>query len=416
MIATRLRNAACVAAGAMLCLAMRPAAGAPAARTELDSLLTQATLGIQVDGRRLSGPGADWLAARAAESDFFLFGEQHATADIALFAAGLFERIHGAGYEVAAVELGPRETALMEAMMRQDGGLPFDRYAREPSHAFTFAFFSWQEEVEFARTVLRLSKRTTNALWGLDQEFILGGPVIVDELERLAATDAQRAAVGAARRAVEASPSALGAGDDAPWEQLDAAFADNPEGRAMTGDILLSRQIYRPFTGGGGSVYLANDQRERFMKSNLHRQLVAVRRESGGGPKVFLKFGSNHLGYGHSPTHVLSLGTFVHEVATAHGQVTFNLMVDCVSGEAMSPQARIPEPCESYVLESAPDLGKYVGREVPMLIDLRALRTRRGLWKDWDAGSQRLIDAYDAYLALPGVKPATWMAPVSAAP
>jgi len=110
MIATRLRNAACVAAGAMLCLAMRPAAGAPAARTELDSLLTQATLGIQVDGRRLSGPGADWLAARAAESDFFLFGEQHATADIALFAAGLFERIHGAGYEVAAVELGPRET------------------------------------------------------------------------------------------------------------------------------------------------------------------------------------------------------------------------------------------------------------------------------------------------------------------
>jgi hypothetical protein len=382
---------------------------------ELDTLLAQHTHAIKVDGRNISGPGVDWLRSQAAAANFFLFGEQHATADIALFAAGLFEQVHDLGYEVAAVELGRRETPLMEAMMRQDGGETFARYAGEPAHRMAFAFFSWKEEAEFALTVLRLSKRTSNAIWGLDQEFVLGGPVLVAELARLATTDAQRAAVDAARQAVAQDPAALGAGEDAPWQRLDQAFAGNPQGSAITAGILVSRRIYKPFTGGGGSAYLANDERERLMKTNLHAQLMAARKESGGWPKVFMKFGANHVGYGHSPTHVLSLGTFVHEIATAHGGTSFNLMVDCAGGEGTSPQTGAPERCESELLDADSDLGRYVGRDAPTLIDLRPLRSNRRLWKDWDVVSKRLIDAYDAYLALPNVKPATWISSGTAA-
>lgn len=390
---------------ALLLSLLHTATAAPAADQDLAALLARHTYAISVDGREISGPGLAWIESQAAEAHFFLLGEQHATADIARLSDGLFERLNTVGYSVAAVEVGPWSASLMEAMLRQDGGEPFEHYLRDPSHRLVFPFFSFREEADFARTVVRLAPAGGPALWGLDQEFLGAGPLLLDELERAATTDGQRTAMRVARQSVALDPMALGTGADDPWLGLESEFRGFGEAGALADAILATRRIYAPFTGRGGQVYQANNERERYMKRNLVRHLCA---DPGcDWPRVFMKFGANHLAYGHSPTGVLSLGTFVHEIATTRGKSTFSLHVDCRGGEAMDVVTGHSVPCQGGMLEADSDLMRFVQASAPTLIDLRSLRPHRRLWRDWDEKSRALIAAYDAYLVLPNVRPAT---------
>jgi hypothetical protein len=397
---------------ALLLGLLQTATAVPAAEPELAALLARNTYAIRIEGREISGPGLAWIESQAAEAHFFLLGEQHATADIAHLSDGLFERLNALGYSVAAVEVGPWSASLMEAMLRRDGGEPFEHYLRDPSHRLVFPFFSFSEEADFARTVVRLASAGGPALWGLDQEFLGAGPLLLDELERAATTDGQRTAVLAARQSVVRDPMALGTGADDPWLGLESAFRGFGEAGALADAILVSRRIYAPFTGRGGHVYQANNERERYMKRNLTRHLAAD--PGRDWPKVFMKFGANHLAYGHSPTGVLSLGTFVHEIATMRDKSTFSLHVDCRGGEAMDVVTGHSGPCQSGMLESDSDLMRFVQASTPTLIDLRSLRPYRRLWRNWDEKSRTLIAAYDAYLVLPNVRPATLIVASSA--
>lgn len=393
---------------------MHTATAAPVADQELAELLARNTFDVTVDGSDFAGPGLAWLESQAADADFFLLGEQHATADIARLSESLFERLNPMGYSVAAVEVGPWSASLMEAMLREDGGDAFERYLRDRAHRLVFPFFSFAEEAEFARTVVRLASAAGRALWGLDQEFLGAGPLLLDELERAASTDEQRTAVRAARQSVAQDPMALATGADDPWLRLESAFRGFGDSGALTDAILVSRRIYAPFTGRGGHVYLANDERERYMKRNLAGQLAAD--PAHDWPKVFMKFGANHLAYGHSPTGVLSLGTFVHEIAAARGKRTFSLQVDCRGGAVMEVVTGRPAPCRSAMLDEGSDLMRFVQVSRPTLIDLRSLRPHRKLWRHWDEKSRTLIAAYDAYLVLPDVRPATLIVARTASP
>jgi len=390
----------------------RPAVSAET--TETDALLASLAMPLRIEGRSLEGPGADWLLAQAAAADFFLLGEQHTTAEIGLLSAGLFERLVPAGYAVAAIEVGPSSTRRMESMLRD--GEAFERYLAEPAHRTVFPFYGLREDAEFLRTVIARSPRKDGVLWGLDQEFVGAAPVLLDELERLATSDPQRVAVRALRETSRTDRMALATGSDAPWQALHEAFAGNAPAQAITADILVSRRIYAPYMERGGSFYLANDERERYMKTQLATRLGESTGPRGDWPKVFVKAGAYHLAYGHAPTGVLSLATFVREYAHARGRTAFSVHVDCLSGESTDVFAGGAAPCKSGYLGPDSPLRKFVDVQKPVLVDLRSLRAKRSAWRDWDEQTKSLILAYDAYLALPKVSAGTVISGPAAVP
>ncbi len=393
-------------------VAGRPALSAEAMAT--DALLASLTMPLRIEGRSLEGPGADWLLAQAAAADFFLLGEQHTTAEIGRLSAGLFERLAPAGYSVAAIEVGPWSTRRMESMLRD--GEDFERYLAEPAHRTVFPFYVLREDAEFLRAVIARSPRKDDVLWGLDQEFVGAAPVLLDELERLATSAEQRALLRPLRAASGTDRMALATGSDAPWQSLHEAFAGNAAAQAIIADILVSRRIYAPYMERGGSYFLANDERERYMKTQLATRLDQSTGPRGEWPKVFLKAGAYHLAYGHSPTGVLSLGTFVREYAHARGRTVFSVHVDCLGGESTDVFAGGTAPCKSAYLGPDSPLWKLVDVQKPTLIDLRSLRAKRSAWRDWDEQSKSLILAYDAYLALPNVTPGTVITGPAAGP
>lgn len=358
------------------------------------------------DGR-LSGPGATWLLQQAADAQFFMIGEQHATADIALLSSALYRKLNGLGFTHAAIEVGPWSTRIAERMLRD--GDAFERYLTKDDQMLTFPFLFFKEEVEFARTVIALSEAGSDVLWGVDQEFVAGARPLLDHLATLARTHTEKQAVAGAQALAAANLMLLGRGDDAEWQSLIDAFSESEsaEARHLVGDIVISRRIYAPFTGRGGSVYSANEERERYMKTWFQGHLQRELNASGKTPKVFLKFGANHVAYGHSPTHVITLGTFVNELAWAHGQRAFNVHLDCRGGLARDPLSGEASPCESYFLSPDSSLGAYLHDDRITLIDLASLRTNTKLWNGFDDMSKQLIWAYDAIVAIPDTRPAT---------
>ncbi len=344
--------------------------------------------------------------SEAGKAHFFMLGEQHGTADIARAATALYLRLQPLGYDRAAIEVGPWSTPVMEKLMRD--GDAYETYLATEDRMLTFPFFFYTEEVEFARAVLASSPVKSSALWGVDQEFVAGAAPVLDLLEEWADTPQARTAVARARAQLKENPMMLGSGDDAVWIDLQEAFLGSKSGEALRllEEVFVSRRIYAPFVGGGGSVYLANEERERYMKTNFMRHLTEAEAQLGETPRVYLKFGANHVFYGRSKTHVLSLGTFVREIAWARGLEVFNVHADCIGGQTRDPRSGETPPCSSYLVKGDSSLMNHLIEDRITLIDLRSLRPYAKAWKDFDAESKRLIWSFDAYLAIPEPKAA----------
>lgn len=354
----------------------------------------------------LSGPGADLLRREMAGAQFFLIGEQHATATIAEVSAALHRQSVGLGYHYSALEIGPHSAVEIERIARTGPGA-VTAAIQAPGRDFTVAFLFWAEEAALAEQMVRLSPARSNAIWGLDQEFVGSLRLLMPRLEALARTPAQRQAVAALRARSDAEPMALGQMPMEALAPLRAAFGTQGEGGALVGDLVLSNRIYAPFTGRGGSGYAGNLARETYLKQNFLRQFTAAERRDRRPPRVFLKFGANHMMRGFSTTNVPALGNFIAEWGQSRGFGTVNVLIDCVGGQQNNPQTGENGPCDSR--ELLPDESPLHSQMAPggmTLFDLRPLRARLAR-AEIDPLTRRAILAFDFYLAIRDARPAT---------
>ncbi|MDP2733593.1 MAG: hypothetical protein Q8O63_10880, partial [Hoeflea sp.] len=245
------------------------------------------TYPLSFSAEGLAGPGGDFLNAAATRAGITGMGEQHASADIARFATAWYADLNEMGYGHAFIEIGPWGTRAAEALLRQPAGVfEADAAARADGPAYPFLFY--QEEADFARSVVQAHDGRGAALWGLDQEFIAGGSILADRLEQLAGSSRQRAAVAGFRTALEETPWLVGMGAAGSFDALEAAFADgNREAVALIAEIQRSNRIYAPFVGQGGSVYEANYVREDGMKGYFLDAWDAIARDHGPGERLF---------------------------------------------------------------------------------------------------------------------------------
>ena len=386
--------------------------GAPPPQPSSAELIAERQLAIREEGSSFAGPGWDRLLAEAEGAQFFMIGEQHATADIARFGRSLHSELARRGYTHSALEIGPWSTEHAEALIRRGAGQLRD-YIRAPGHAFTLPFLFFQEEIDLVEQVVRASPDREHALWGLDQEFVGSGAIVAETLRTLADNDAQRAAAAAFAASASANPMLVGSLGAAELDPLTAAFAGNGEALELISGLRLSSDIYAPFLGRpGSSGYEANLRRENYMKTNFVRHFAEAERRLGAPPRVFMKFGGNHAMRGMSGTNVPGFGNFLAEWGLPRGFSMVNIMVDCAGGEALNPQTNQAGPCEPYF---GPDtlIGSMARTERMTLIDLKALRPLLRRMSDLDALSRQNILAFDYYLVIEDVRAAT---PVAALP
>lgn len=364
------------------------------------------THALTLDGRVMSGPGAAFLRARMDEADLFAMGEQHGTADIAEFATALYAYGADRGYGAYVMEVGPHSAPLAEALLEQ-GPDRFEAEARRHAGGLAFPFLFYAEEAALARLAATHGAAAQTALWGVDQEFVASGSLHAERLAQLAQTDAERDAAEAFAQAVNENMMAIGAGRPEPLNALAEAFAGNEDALGLIAALQVSNAIYAPFTGRGGSVYTANDRRERYMREMFLGH--AARAEAAGDmpQKLFFKFGGNQMMRGRTRTHVMGFAAFLDEWAFATGRSFYNIMVECRGGQVTDPRSGSHAPCEAYLAREDSPFTAASPNGQAVVIDLAALRPIAARMADsLDGDVVNTVFAYDALVILPGVAPA----------
>jgi hypothetical protein len=152
--------------------------------------------------------------------------------------------------------------------------------------------------------------------------------------------------------------------------------------RRLAAALLLSRQIYGPYSGSGGEYWVSNSEREDLMRAGFaeqHRLAEARLGPGAPGPRVMLKLGANHLFRGASPLMVQSLGGFVAEWAAARGQAVLSALVLCGPGSQAARYEGGPVPCDQP-LQPGGDwhfLAPFVAPDGLTVFDLRSWRLRQ---------------------------------------
>lgn len=362
----------------------------------------------------LSGPGAERIVAWSAGAQFFLLGENHGNAGMARFATAVSRSLAGQGYRYTAIEADPLVTGIMAELLRKGGKPEFTAWLAADQRNRAVPFYSWSEEADFIVASLE-----RGPVWALDQSFIAAAHVHLDGIAAASRSPAVKAL--AAKLAADARRDVmgfLGSVDLSRLKALRVAMPRNENALAVTlaEQLIESAEIYKPFTGGPGSAYIANLRRETLMKTLFMANYRAALKQDGKPPRVLLKFGSNHLVRGLSPTHVPSLGSFLAENALGMlGKSVFNLRMMCgpdtqqilfdfsthdCGGDEFAPVAAALQP---FLVGSG-----------DTLIDLRPLRDRPRLWKDWPQDAKDIVWSYDALVVVGASGGSHFLAPLPA--
>lgn len=277
----------------------------------------------------LSGPGLDFLIREGRASDFFLLGESHLVREIPLLTERLTRELRPAGYELFAIETGPLTTEWMVERL-EAGGVPAFKEV-VATMPFTLPFYEQREEAELLASALDDGYRVV----GLDQEFVGSGRYWLARLAELAPSEAARRMVaewqeveGRAIRyfmRTQKSDSALYQLRTAEeFAALGEAFEGSDEGRRIVDAMATSAHIYQLWRTAN---YENNRERVAYMKRNLVEELERWEDEARTGapamgdtpPRVFMKFGSYHMGRGLSPANQYDLGNLAQELAVVRG-------------------------------------------------------------------------------------------------
>lgn len=237
----------------------------------------------------------------------------------------------------------------------------------------------------------------------------------LDALADQAETEQERTAVQTARTRMEeewggAGGRAVGRADPSALQALRAAF--EPRGDEAALDrieaLLESNAIYAPYVRTDGSFYESRTRRETLMKKQLAQYITEWEAARGEAPKVFHK--NAHTGK--RGDHFRTLGGFMSEWALARGEDTFHIMADCNGGQIPKSGQGGGGECTAWLGGEESPLADHFQEGKITIIDLRALRPG---YFDWDVLSddlRRAITSFDAYVAVPDVRPSKPLNPI----
>jgi hypothetical protein len=374
-------------------------------KQKFQETLVQTRTTLEIKNGKLVGPGADALRARMAASQFVLIGEEHGVATIADTVRAMVPDLAQAGYRHFAIETDPYIAAKLEAMLRAGGTKAVTKFLSEDGYRFAIPFYNWSAEAALVDAAVKANASSKPALWGLDQVFIGASVALLNDIATQASNSEAKAMAAALAGRAKGNLEFLGKIDIGELTKLRGlldADQDRPLAQ-LVDDMILSVRIYQPFVGvtTGLSGYGANLERETLMQ----RTFLKLYRESGQ-PKVFFKFGANHMMRGLSSSHVPSLGNFVADLAATEGKRAFHLLVLCGPGTKSGDLMGNSGPCSIDLAKDLPDLASQVDAKRLTLFDLAPWKDKPRRWAHLSEDVRAMIWAFDAVLFVPNGTPA----------
>lgn len=311
-----------------------------------------ASYAMQLNGRTLSGPGADMLRADIRNSEVILFGEEHGFAASPQIVHALLKDARAAGFSYYAAEISPWMAKTFGETWKAGGVEALQKKVHD--NPLAIPFVSLKEDAELAAEFLGADAKGVPYLWGVDQEFVGSPTLLLQRLVEMAPNEKVRTRVALmlsaermAQQGGELEQLFLMNAQPAWFDSLDKDFVGVPEAQDIVEAMRLSAEIYQYYKTGDN--YENNARRARLMSDNF---LAAYRGAAAQPPKVIMRLGAFHAGVGTTPTNVVDLGTLASAAARLHGKRALRIAFLPAGGQRA---AFLPTPGNPYVISNYAD-------------------------------------------------------------
>lgn len=284
---------------------------------------------FKIENNQLIGPGADTLKKAIRESQFFMLGEEHFSPQISELTNIILPYFSSNGYKNFALEVGPFTAKIIESEIKMKKSLyDFNTTFYSNYNDIPIPFFDGTKDDEFIKTALKDDFK----LWGLDQEYVTAPLFLLDEIYRnsqdsISAEQQYRNAKNYLKQQLNDFNS------DKKNHYFEMFDTDNdftkyinqcnePEQQEIIKALRISMGIYKQQNWSG------NNSRMEYMKRNFSNNYRTAQKDDSL-PKVLIKMGSMHLGWGKSWLGIYDLGNMIGELA--HFNDTKSISINCFS-------------------------------------------------------------------------------------
>jgi hypothetical protein len=284
---------------------------------------------FKIENNQLIGPGADSLKKAIRESQFFMLGEEHFSPQISELTNIILPYFSSNGYKNFALEVGPFTAKIIESEIKLKKSLyDFNNTFYSNYKDIPIPFFDGTKDDQFIKTALKDDFK----LWGLDQEYVTAPLFLLDEIYRNS-----QDSISAEQQYRNAKNYLKQQFNDFNSEKKNHYFemfdTDNdftkyinqcnePKQQEIIKALRISMGIYKQQNWNG------NNSRMEYMKRNFSNNYGTAQKDDSL-PKVLIKMGSMHLGWGKSWLGIYDLGNMIGELA--HFNDTKSISINCFS-------------------------------------------------------------------------------------
>lgn len=291
--------------------------------------ITSFTYPFNIENNKLIGLGADTLKNAIRESQFFMLGEEHMSPQISELTNVLLPYFSSNGYKNFALEVGPFTAKIIQKEIKFKNSLyEFNSSFYAKYKDVPIPFFDGTKDEEFIKTALKNNFK----LWGLDQEYITAPLFLLDEINSiLKDSNSTKELYSKAKEYLTQQLSSFNSEKENQYfEMFDSdndftkyiKHCNNPKQKEIINALRISMDIYKQQNWNGNQV------RMEYMKRNFSNN-YKIAQKKDDFPKVLIKMGSMHLGWGKSWLGIYDLGNMINELANYNG--TKSVSINCFS-------------------------------------------------------------------------------------
>jgi hypothetical protein len=381
---------------------------ASAQDTIRNEALTEHIRRFTLSDGRFTGAGASFLLDELRASDFVMIGEYHGSKRISEFTDALIPILSDVGYKTMMAEVGPSTGRILDELR---GDVPSQLNHINTTYLLTsmdgdanlpIPFFNYVEDAAFLQSLKDRDWR----IFGIDQEFLFGYPMQVDQI--YANLDSfQRRSVADLYQELRDSLRLYYEWDIAGKQGISVSLKGsplfeeflnrtrvNPPNAELIDAVLASIDIY--YLNDTRRWFESNERRVMYMKSMFVRH---IREESIdlSQEKILFKMGAYHVSRGFTPLAFYEIGNMVSELADFHQRKDLNITF---SSRFYMENGEVKDILESDnpFYQRTRELDKYGSMDEWVVIDLRPILKGHFYWPriyDFNEHIIAMAKAYD---------------------
>ncbi|MDP5229558.1 MAG: hypothetical protein NWQ38_04140, partial [Cellulophaga sp.] len=281
---------------------------------------------FEVNVSNIQGKGADILLRSIEESQFFVLGEEHYSAQVSKFTNAIIPLLAKHNYSHFVAEIGPSSAAKITTLIQNNQSLyNFNTEVYDLVGEIPIPFLDGKEDEVF------LKKAINNGFefWGIDQEYMTAQVFLIDEIYNLSENKSALRTLYSAVKKYLISETKMAMQNDSYHlftelsnstlvnEFFKSTDITNLKVQKIIADLKESWETYR--LREVKDYYSSLHSRLDIMQRNF-REYYSKALKADTLPKAIIKIGGKHASKGRSLDNIFDIGNFAMELANFNGK------------------------------------------------------------------------------------------------